>query len=1201
MTDPELLGSATNITTSAVESPSNEPIQSVDIPQGNDLYRWAMKAVCAGLSHQFISEDSHEWMSLGTCTYIDMTTMGQNPFHNISRGSATNVVNFESKWDNTGCLSISPTISQVENLRQVAAIIDSELQLGTPLLLLPSGISTNYRGRLQKVASDSVQISKVSCTNFLESQDLSVSPESEWILVQVDLARAAQENFVTIWPAEYALIKTENLRERSVDLEPEMIEDTDPMARAETWYLGRAARAAKADIIQKEIELQAQQQHLQREISDRDVSDVASPAFRDLIAPQDISGIYPTPPDGLLSQTPVSTAQQEASPKFATTGGADENPGFIDGANEDLFEDMDMELVGEADFNFFDEPGIEETMSESHMAERKSEDAGVDAFLPEPSTESQAANQDLEHEKTEDGNLISVAGDDDTSLALVSPDNDESHLRTRLFQGDISERDDSNHRNRESNIPESRTRGSFNPLPLGNLNFDNKYGSKGRFGFIDLKHDSLTSHRQEKREIYQIGTQVDSVGSPDSDDEDAVAKDQPNLPLGYEVNEDLQELSSFYREASNANVATPESTITMEDQVHLRSAPLEIFFPTNDQDGAVGFVQFLSSPKTTPTFAEHASTFIQVAQLVLDQVGRTSSSPSISSNASLTLSKSLASIITNVFPSAHRRLLKNLLKSDAGQVNKLENAAVGIQRIGVMTDISSSAISFWEELGLSPRSGPKNINAFCVFSMKEYLVRPVKTFLEMMKGTYQVCNLGKHTLDDPQSPYPHGLVPVPNNGVFLDKDVSIKFVKYISNLRLTGGNTVIYMLNTWGEEAIPDMCRYFLAMFYAYRKSLEQEDIREPNDLVLQIVPADMVFSNHELILSSPTDYKKLAFQVYDRCAPPGGNGQAPFVSAPAISLAKSTLKTIDFKLTVDPLDTGDVLHLAYQWEANQQWLTGAWTNNSGTIQWNAAYWLSEDEDIQTSFLQVASAMIETTRDIIQSQRASYHVYIAKLGPYENFEVEGKFELSDYLFLMESDQSKGWEMLANSELRVSLVEIDSEPSLMLFSPRNLLFPSIPDFLTSPDATPYTSTGALSPDVSAHVSTPGGTVVTSVLENDPDARLIDITDEAWTIVTETPARDMTQGSSHPLPISVGYILKRAGTQNEDGLLALLVNVIRDQEPRQKQMKELLSMYRDLAMLAKVRNILDPVKSILPIHVATVGEAHKALCRTMQYGG
>ena len=176
---------------------------------------------------------------------------------------------------------------------------------------------------------------------------------------------------------------------------------------------------------------------------------------------------------------------------------------------------------------------------------------------------------------------------------------------------------------------------------------------------------------------------------------------------------------------------------------------------------------------------------------------------------------------------------------------------------------------------------------------------------------------------------------------------------------------------------------------------------------------------------------------------------------------------------------------------------------------------------------------------------------------------------------------------------------------MLFPPQTSnSLSELPDLLASPVATPHTT--GLSPEIPTQISTPGGTTVQGVIstafgENDPDARLIDIRDETWAVIVSSAAGASITGLQNPTPKSRCYLIKRAGTQDQDGLLRVQFDIIHGSEPLQPLMKEVLGMYRNLALLARVRNVVDPVKGTLPLHVAAVKKAHAALCRTMGYGG
>ena len=178
-----------------------------------------------------------------------------------------------------------------------------------------------------------------------------------------------------------------------------------------------------------------------------------------------------------------------------------------------------------------------------------------------------------------------------------------------------------------------------------------------------------------------------------------------------------------------------------------------------------------------------------------------------------------------------------------------------------------------------------------------------------------------------------------------------------------------------------------------------------------------------------------------------------------------------------------------------------------------------------------------------------------------------------------------------------MVEIDPDPSLALFPARSSS--TTFDFPASPSTTPHTGAGALSPDAAAHASTPGGSFAPPILENDPEARLIDITDETWAVVTESPTQDIALGSPHPESLTTGYLVRRAGTHDEDGLCVVKLSIIRDTHSDRVLIKRLLHVYRNLALLAKARHA-DQNQATLPIHIATVKNTHAALSRTLCYG-
>ena len=160
-------------------------------------------------------------------------------------------------------------------------------------------------------------------------------------------------------------------------------------------------------------------------------------------------------------------------------------------------------------------------------------------------------------------------------------------------------------------------------------------------------------------------------------------------------------------------------------------------------------------------------------------------------------------------------------------------------------------------------------------------------------------------------------------------------------------------------------------------------------------------------------------------------------------------------------------------------------------------------------------------------------------------------------------------------------------------------------LATPGATPQTNTP--SPDISGLSSTPAGNAAqvgtppphTALGDHDSEARLIDITDEAWGVVMEGTLDGDNTLFDKCTSMACGYLVTRAGSRDEDGLIPLGVNLVHGQKPYRAVLKEVLRMYRNLGTLARVRGVVDPVKSVLPLHVAAARKAWKVVSETMRF--
>ena len=81
----------------------------------------------------------------------------------------------------------------------------------------------------------------------------------------------------------------------------------------------------------------------------------------------------------------------------------------------------------------------------------------------------------------------------------------------------------------------------------------------------------------------------------------------------------------------------------------------------------------------------------------------------------------------------------------------------------VSLDLSPTALSFWNELGLRPIKGSKDVTAFCLCPDSPALRRGADRFMETLGQTYLSMRLGSHSAGDSSLEiYPSGFVTCPN-------------------------------------------------------------------------------------------------------------------------------------------------------------------------------------------------------------------------------------------------------------------------------------------------------------------------------------------------------------------------------------------------------------------------------------------------------
>ena len=447
--------------------------------------------------------------------------------------------------------------------------------------------------------------------------------------------------------------------------------------------------------------------------------------------------------------------------------------------------------------------------------------------------------------------------------------------------------------------------------------------------------------------------------------------------------------------------------------------------------------QFYERPK--PSFTGRRQAFVEVARLIAHQAvsGLFQSQSETSEETNLmreivpdrSLHNTMARLLSTFFPTSKGCSLKEYvslgeknpatisreeavlnqrglkpthmaggLTAMRQSIFKLDSPYTRVRRNGVSTEISASALSFWEELSLGPSHETKDIDVFCVCPKNKYIEEGVMAFLNMTKAAYQSCNLGSHDLGASITDHSERIVTA-----LMDATTPDSFLQNIAStceglgtklpgLGLQSGTIVVYIINPFDDQRyLPGLCDALLKLPSSYHAALEKRRLERYNDLVIQMVPLDLVWSPECIVVRSPTDYRRLAFAVYNEC------GREPyFMGAPAVRLAKAVPKTIDFKLVSESsapfMQSDNCVHVSYTWSATSEWVTASWTDNLGVLSWDGCYWLGKDEEKPWKpFYETAKEILETSFEMLHPPNAPWRIFICKDSPVLKMENDGKY------------------------------------------------------------------------------------------------------------------------------------------------------------------------------------------------------------------
>lgn len=523
-----------------------------------------------------------------------------------------------------------------------------------------------------------------------------------------------------------------------------------------------------------------------------------------------------------------------------------------------------------------------------------------------------------------------------------------------------------------------------------------------------------------------------------------------------------------------------------------------------------------------------------------------------------------------------------------------------VRRADNKLSVLPSAIGFWESLGLAPSSGNKDVNAVCVFQGWTGMADNVRTFLGRLKSMYETLKLGS-VQNMPIADQEAGMLQYEVDKISTSPDAtmtghgsamieSMETLRgALSSLETVDTNVVVYFVySPRNPGTIVEACTAFQRFFDSYQASLTAKQEIPKNELVLQLVSADLISSPSKVIVTPAADLVRLCMETYDRCVPFGGT-----MPAPAIRLEQPLPRIIDFKLNNNPsaslIRENSCIHVAYATSVDKRWISAAWTDDRGNEQATASYCFGrKDKSPSRTMNDIANEIWESTLQLISTWKIHWRVVITKCGP------------------MEAHEAEFWIELARTEIHASvtmiLMTVDTKPSLQLIPPAIKLPPQSITSYTTPVSTPQPN--IVSPeamatpatparDASTLAATPGGD---STADLETESVLADVTDQTWgAISSHRLSNSISTLETHPAFIS-GYLVKRTGSKAEDSPAIMEVNLVHTEagsRAYEPLLREMLSYFRSLGTLARARGVVEAETDVRPWHVAAAEKAARAL--------
>ncbi|TDL29003.1 hypothetical protein BD410DRAFT_779280 [Rickenella mellea] len=329
----------------------------------------------------------------------------------------------------------------------------------------------------------------------------------------------------------------------------------------------------------------------------------------------------------------------------------------------------------------------------------------------------------------------------------------------------------------------------------------------------------------------------------------------------------------------------------------------------------------------------------------------------------------------------------------------LKPPLLSVGRSNAAIQVLPSAVRFWDKLGLSPRSGSKNVNAFVLFEGEdENREKEIERWLRNVSTSYTAKGFGLHTPGKSNQCNTDGLIPLKFES--FRKTLST----FMPSISSQNHNIVFYIIT---PSSIMSLSSQVLRqIFSGVKRTLKSCG---DQSIYFQFVTEIFVTAAVENPSTQKGDMEQFVHSVYDRILRPIDRFMSPqfFVSgeqirkpfeAPAIAIArplpgKVSLVVQNALPDQDVIDRHTLLHIGYRISACGNWILAASIDERGEAH-DIAVWLTQPDDKEAHIVsQLWTFAVQFMRDA----HVEWRVVFAKLG------VLGEQELNAWISHLSAD------------------------------------------------------------------------------------------------------------------------------------------------------------------------------------------------------